>query len=64
MNQIPLNFKLEMEDMDNLYTTIQDVRLFKEEVDSQLFEKLHRNSVGRIDAYHHWKKYALAVNRI
>lgn len=46
MNQIPLNFKLEMEDMDNLYTTIQDVRLFKEEVDSQLFEKLHRNSVG------------------
>lgn len=55
---MPEKFRMELDDMSNLYGSIQDLRIFKENYDALLLNKFRRNAVGRIDAHYHWPKVA------
>lgn len=55
---MPEKFRMELEDMSNLYGNIQDLRIFKDNYDTLLLNKLRRNAVGRIEEHYHWPEVA------
>lgn len=54
MVEIPTRFKKELEEMDMIYSTIQDIRVFKNNYDQLLLNKCERDNLGRIVGDYPW----------
>lgn len=54
MSGIPTKFKEELEEMNMIYATIQDIRVFKNNYDQLLLNKCTRDNLGRIVGDYPW----------
>lgn len=55
---MPEKFRIELESMSNLYGSIQDLRVLKDNYDALLLNQFRRNTVGRIQEHYDWSTVA------
>ncbi len=54
MTDIPKKFQVELDEMDRFYSTIQELRQFKDYYDAQLVNKCQRDNLGSTTGYYPW----------